>query len=269
MKKKILKILAVIGGGLYIICFAYGVKVISDNIISRAEVKDIATEYIKKNYKGKDYYVKYVDHYSLKQGMFGVDIESKSSKDSYFYLEINMDGKIRRDNYEDAVEKRQNVACRLNEEYDALIQKTLKNKKTSFKLDDVWGELAWTSKELEKYGDIAETYGDVGDYIVADDLELDKKYDVGKIGKEAGCISIWIIDRKVTVEKATKYMLEVKEILDEENVSFYKMDFHLWHGVDFSKKLLSKDIHIYNVLQEDIKEEGLEKYIRNNMVNGL
>ena len=95
MGKKILKILAVIGVILYIICFVYGVKVLSDNIISRNDVKDIATKYIKKNYKDRDYYVTYVDHYNIKEGIFCVDIDSKSSKDSSFNLEINMDGKIR------------------------------------------------------------------------------------------------------------------------------------------------------------------------------
>ena len=41
-----------------------------------------------------------------------------------------MDGKIRHNNYEDAVEKRQNVAFRLSEEYDTLIKRTF-NKKTT------------------------------------------------------------------------------------------------------------------------------------------
>ena len=57
MRKKVLKILAVIGILLYIAGFLFAVKIILDNTVSKSEAKEIAVKYIAKKYKGKDYYI--------------------------------------------------------------------------------------------------------------------------------------------------------------------------------------------------------------------
>ena len=257
MRKKVLRILAIIGVLLGVTYLIYVTNVLLENTLSRSEVKEIATKYIAKKYKSKDYYVANVDYFSLKQGCFDVLIKSKSSKDSYFCLDINIDGEIMYDSYKSDVEERYNTVTRINEAYDKLIEKAFSKKNAPYKCYHAFAEIKFTSKEhkedvlrymkeCNKEVEDEEVYSEMdydSYYLISDELELDKNYNVRKLGKKAGRVYITIIDKKASVKKAAEYMLKIKDFLDKENIPFYAIDFSLWYSENYKEK--------YSVFEED------------------
>ena len=151
------------------------------------------------------------------------------------------------------------------EDHKKIIKKHFKLHKKTIEL---FKEQIKNSKQFEdvnvEFKDKKDIYNadDTSYYLISNDLELDGEYDIKKLGKKAGHITINILDKDVSFKKAAKYVLEVKEFLDKEKVPFYSIDFSLCYGKEYDEEYSSKDIYIANFLYKDIQEKDLEKRIK-------
>ena len=106
-----------------------------------------------------------------------------------------------------------------------------------------------------KYSEFGPVYG-----INLGELELDKNYDINEMGKEYGHIVFYAQDEEISIKRASEILLDIKNILDKNNISFYAIDFTLEKHGEGNEKVNTNDksISIEEFLYEDIYEEGLE-----------
>src|SRR5699024_4245209 len=60
-------------------------------------------------------------------------------------------------------------------------------------------------------------------FLNPEDLQLDKEYDVRDLGAKHGQIEIFAHDEEIEYETVEQIMLQVKEIIDDEDIPFLKM----------------------------------------------
>ena len=262
--KKSVKILAgltafvLIGG---ILWFANGLL---GNPISKAIANNTAKKYIEENYYDMNLEVSDA-FYSFKSGSYYVDVKSPTSKDTYFSISISSLGKIEYDSYEDNVIKKFNTYIRLNELYDKKIQSVFDNNEFPYKSDISYGELReMPSKELDsEYTEFGPAYG-----LNLSELELDKDYNINKIGKKSGHIVFYAQDEDISIKRASEILFDIKNILDEKNVSFHAIDFTLEkprEGEQVNPE--DKSISIEQFLYSDIYENGIENRMKKAIDN--
>ena len=262
--KKSVKILAgltafvLIGG---ILWFANGLL---GNPISKAIANNTAKKYIEENYYDMNLEVSDA-FYSFKSGSYYVDVKSSTSKDTYFSISISSIGKIEYDSYEDNVIKKFNTYIRLNELYDKKIKSVFENKEFPYKSDISYGELReMTSKDSDsEYTEFGPAYG-----LNLSELELDKDYNINKIGKKSGHIVFYAQDEDISIKRASEILLDIKNILDEKNVSFHAIDFTLEkprEGEQVNPE--DKSISIEQFLYSDIYENGIENRMKKAIDN--
>ncbi len=262
--KKSVKILAgltafvLIGG---ILWFANGLL---GNPISKAIANNTAKKYIEENYYDMNLEVSDA-FYSFKSGSYYVDVKSPTSKDTYFSISISSLGKIEYDSYEDNVIKKFNTYIRLNELYDKKIQSVFDNNEFPYKSDISYGELReMTSKDSDsEYTEFGPAYG-----LNLSELELDKDYNINKIGKKSGHIVFYAQDEDISIKRASEILLDIKNILDEKNVSFHAIDFTLEkprEGEQVNPE--DKSISIEQFLYSDIYENGIENRMKKAIDN--
>lgn len=244
MKKKFLKIGAFVLAIILTFGLGYIVNGLLGNVVSEFLAKKSAKEYIAKEYKGTDYYIEGV-FYDMKAAGYSAEVVSPSSEDSYFTLTINMTGKVLYDTYDYCVKQKGNTAYRVSSEYEERIDEVFDESEFSFKY-------SYVNSELDHD-------------LIKDDLELDKKYDIDKLGKKAGHITVSIIDKKQTTKKAAEYMLEIKEVLKKSDVSFYSIDISINYSENYDEVNSKNDIYIRDFLYKNIKEKGLEKRIKQSI----
>ena len=94
-------------------------------------------------------------------------------------------------------------------------------------------------------------------------LVIDGEYDVNELAKQAGKIVFYMQHEDVSFETAARGMMRLKEILDQEGIAFFAMDFVL--------RLPREDgepgnggpvIHVENFLYSEIVEEGMVQRVR-------
>lgn len=262
--KKSVKILAgltafvLIGG---ILWFANGLL---GNPISKAIANNTAKKYIEENYYDMNLEVSDA-FYSFKSGSYYVDVKSPTSKDTYFSISISSLGKIEYDSYEDNVIKKFNTYIRLNELYDKKIQSVFDNNEFPYKSDISYGELReMPSKDSDsEYTEFGPAYG-----LNLSELELDKDYNINKIGKKSGHIVFYAQDEDISIKRASEILLDIKNILDEKNVSFHAIDFTLEkprEGEQVNPE--DKSISIEQFLYSDIYENGIENRMKKAIDN--
>ena len=259
--KKSVKILAavtafiLIGG---ILWFASGLL---GNPISKELANNTAKKYIDKNYSHMDLNISKI-YYNFKDGSYHAYVKSPTSKDTHFTISISHLGKIQYDSYEDNVTNKNNTYKRINDEYDEKVKKVFEDKSCPYKSDICFGELKEiTSKELDdEYTDFGVKYG-----IDKSKLELDKSYDINEMGKKYGHIVFYADDEDVSIKRASEILLDIKNILDERDVSFYAIDFTLEKPrKEDEENQNEKTINIQEFLYSDIYENGLENRIKEN-----
>ena len=259
--KKSVKILAgitafvLIGG---ILWFASGLL---GNPISKVLANNTAKKYIDKNYSHMNLNISEVS-YNFKDGHYHTDVKLSTSKDTYFTISISPLGKIQYDSYEDDVTSKNNTYKRINDEYDEKVKEVFEDKIFPYKGNICFGELKEiTSKELDdEYTDFGVEYG-----IDKSKLELDKNYDMNEMGKKYGHIVFYADDEDVSIKRASEILLDIKNILNERNVSFYAIDFTLEKPrKEDEVNQNEKTINIQEFLYSDIYENGLEDRIKEN-----
>ncbi len=228
------------------------------NPINHLLATNAAEKYVEETYGDKDYYVDRVGYDKGGHYPYYATIKSKTSEDTVFSVFISSMGEVGGDNYEYVIEERYTVLRRITKEYANLVNEVFA--KEDFPVESIvlqgtevcGGRIQTTSRAQGEY---RPNYG-----IVMQELELDKEYDIMKLGKAAGTIYIDVHSEEITAEKAAEYILQIKEFFDKEGVPFYAIDFKLSEPLQEGRT--AEYICVTGFLYDDIYEEGLAERVQ-------
>lgn len=255
MKKKILKIAALIVALALIVGVCIFANSLVGNPISKLLATNTAKQYIKENHPDMDYQLDGVT-FNFKFVCYNAYFSSPSSPDSSFTLMLGMDGKIIQNYYEAHVIERGNTARRLEEEYRAAVGKVLDNPSFPYNSHIDYGELQFIQEEYRNAEGVP-PYA-----LITNDLELDGIYDVNELGAKAGKLTIYVYDDTVTVERLAEIILDIKGMLDDAGVRFYVMDCALEYPKPESGEWKQGRVEVMDFLCSDIYEEGLVERVQ-------
>lgn len=256
MKKRILKIAAFI----FAIALIVGVCVFANglvgNPISKTLAMNTAEKHLEVNFADKDYEIERVT-FSFKDGYYHAFIYSPISIDSNFTILIDMWGKLRYDTYEDRVLSGWNTADRVSRDYRAAVDKVLDSQAFPYNEHIGYGDFDFYPRvHLEEYS--------VPEYaLITEDLTLDAFYDVNELGAKHGKLTIYIDDDKVSYDRLSEILLDIRRIFDDAGVKFYVIDCVLEYpkNEDSSKKKEGR-IEVREFLYDDIHEEGMVERVK-------
>ena len=230
------------------------------NPISLLTAKYNTSRYLEEHFGDSHFQVNKVG-YNFKTGGYYAHINSPSSQDSYFTLYFDGWGRYRYDTYENITNKNTTLS-RLDNQYRELVEERFNETNTPYDISIVFGEL--------KISDVYEIYtytnekGETIEYTLDKEygfdrsqLELDKEYDIYQTGLDCGRICLYIHDPEVTVERAAEVLLEVKAYMDEKQVPFHALNFHLCEPRNELGQNVGDQITLFEFLYSDIHEEGL------------
>lgn len=223
------------------------------NPVSRYLAKKTAQNRISEVYKDTDFTLEEV-HYSFKDGCYYAAVSSPSSKDSGFVMILDWRGNLNYDNYEERVLHRGNTADRLNQEYRVLTDKVFKSSSFPYSGDIQYGSLLMNREEYLKDPDITDI---PSCSMTAEELELDKVYDISKLGSQCGELTIHVESEDVTPELAAQIALDIKRQMDDAGIGFRLLDFKLKRPLQEDGTYPDVWIGFENFSYEDINEEGM------------
>lgn len=255
MKKKILKIAALVVALALIVGVSIFANSLVGNPISKMLATNTAKQYIKENHPDKDYQLDGVT-FNFKFVCYNAYFTSPSSPDSSFTLMLGMNGKIVHDYYEGQVINRENTARRLENEYRAAVSKVLDNPALPYDCHIGYGGLQFITEEFKNEPDVP-SYA-----LITNDLELDGIYDVNELGAKAGKLTIYVYDDTVTVERLAEIILDIKGMLDDAGVRFYVMDCVLEYPKPESGEWRQGRVEVMDFLCSDIYEEGIVERVQ-------
>lgn len=260
--KKSVKVLAGTIAFLLIFIIMWFANSVLGNPVSKMIATKNVKEYINEKYSDLDIEVGEV-FYNFKDGNYHVEVTSHTSKDTHFSISVTPFGKIRYDYYENNVLDKYNTYYRLNDEYGNEVDKLINKEEFLYKDDIHFGEIM--DKEVSRH----ENYNDISYGVDLKELELDKDYDLYKLGKEAGHIVFYAKDDEVSIKKASEILLYIKNMFDENNISFYAIDLTLDKTEDkgVEASLEEESINIVQFLYEDIYEKNLEDRVNQAVEN--
>jgi len=255
MKKKILKIAALVVALALIVGVCIFANSLVGNPISKLLATNTAKQYIKENHPDMDYQLDGVT-FNFKFVCYNAYFTSPSSPDSSFTLMLGMDGKIVQNYYEAHVIERGNTARRLEEEYRAAVGKVLDNPSFPYNSHIDYGELQFIQEEYRNAEGVP-PYA-----LITNELELDGIYDVNELGAKAGKLTIYVYDDTVTVERLAEIILDIKGMLDDAGVRFYVMDCVLEYPKPESGEWKQGRVEVMDFLCSDIYEDGLAERVQ-------
>ena len=255
MKKKILKIAALIVALALIVGICIFANSLVGNPISKLLATNTAKQYIKDNHPDMDYQLDGVT-FNFKFVCYNAYFTSPSSPDSSFTLMLGMDGRIVHDYYEGQVVNRENTARRLENEYRAVVSKVLDNPTLPYDCHIGYGGLQFITEEFKNEPGVP-AYA-----LITNELELDGIYDVNELGAKAGKLTIYVYDDTVTVERLAEIILDIKGMLDDAGVRFYVMDCVLEYPKPESGEWKQGRVEVMDFLCADIYEEGFVERVQ-------
>ncbi|MBR3789954.1 MAG: DUF3139 domain-containing protein [Clostridia bacterium] len=255
MKKKILKVLALV----LAIILILGIGVFANSLVGHPVSKYLATksanEYIEKTYSDKDFVIEEVN-YDFKTGGYYARVTSPTSIDSHFSLAFNFLGKLELDCYDD-VTSGWNTAMRLEDDYRNAVKAITESKDFSEKYFIAYGEIPCVLSDYP----IDEEHPEYA--LQKEDLVIDKIYDIKEVASEHGKLILYAYDEEVTVERLSELLLEVKNKFDNSGVTFKAVDFVLEPPKKEGEAMMSDEqIQIKNFYYSDIYEDGLVERVR-------
>ena len=162
--------------------------------------------------------------YNFKTVGYFAYLTSETSRDTAFYIYMDMLGHVTHDSFDTWVTGKMNTEQRVQEQYRVLTDTILESADFPYKSDILGGMLDFQQDR---------EVGDDRDYnyaIPREELILDKQYSEEEIlsfGERAGILTIYVQEDTVTVERAAEIMLDIKAMFDDASVTFYRMDFVL------------------------------------------
>lgn len=218
----------------------------------------------------KQYMEQTYSHLDLQTERFGFDFKSggyfayvvsKSSRDTAFYIDMDMLGHVTYDSFDTWVTSKMNTEHRVEEQYRQLVKSVLDSSGFPY-LSDIKGGTLEFAQDWE--------WGDKRDHSYAiprDELVMDKEYSLGEIrdlGARAGILTIYVQEDTVTAERAAEIMLHIKELFDAQDVPFYRMDFVLQYPKPEDDSPWPEGDVRAELVYDDIYEEGLTERIQNS-----
>ena len=248
MKKKVLKIIALIVAIALIIGIASMANALNGNPVSKMLARRAANAYLEEHYPNTDYYIEDLG-FSFKFTGYYAHVRSDSSIDTQFTLEIDMLGHVFRDIYE-SVTGGFVTARRIDDEYRTLCDQVLESPAFPYPSDIAYGS-------LEIYPREASAVEAPDFYIVQEDLILDAVYDPRELGAQAGRLVVYVDSDTITYEEAARILLDIRALFDNANIPFRAIDFVLEAPLPEEGPRTEDDIRIEDFRYEDIVEEGL------------
>ena len=257
MKNKLFKTMALITSIILIIGLSYFANALLGNPISKMLATNTAKKHLTETYSNTDYYIERVA-YNFKDGNYHVFIKSPTSIDTEFSLYITMFGKLCLDTYEDVLNGF-NTACRIEHDYRELTDTIFEHPSFPYTCHISYGTLEIYPEEA-----ITNSNGnDVPSYAInQNELELDKIYNIQELGQQAGHLIIYIENDTVTLEKATKIILDIKSIFDNASIPFKAMDFTLQYPRPEEGKRPEGEISVAHFPYEEIYEDGIIERVK-------
>ena len=255
MKKRILKIAALVLAIILIIGVCVFANGLVGNPISKAVATNTAEKHLEENFADKDFEIERVT-FSFKDGYYHAFIYSPSSIDSDFTILVDMWGKLRYDTYEDRVLSGGNTADRIGRDYRETVDKVLDSQAFPYNAHIGYGDFKFYPREhLEEHS--------VPEYaLITEDLTLDAFYDVNELGAKHGMLTIYIEDNTVTVERLSRILLDIKTIFDNAGVKFYMIDCVLEYPKPEEGKRREERVEVMNFLYTDIYEDGMVERVK-------
>lgn len=256
MKKRILKIAALVFAIALIVGVCIFANALVGNPISKALATNTAEKHLEENYADRDFEIERVT-FSFKDGYYHAFVYSPSSIDSEFNILVDMWGKLRYDTYEDRVLSGGNTADRISRDYRATVDKVLDSQAFPYNEHIGYGDFDFYPRvHLEEYS--------VPEYaLITEDLTLDAFYDVNELGAKHGKLTIYIDDDTVSYERLSEILLDIRRIFDDSGVKFYVIDCVLEYqkNEDSSKKQEGR-VEVREFLYADIYEEGMVERVK-------
>ena len=218
----------------------------------------------------KQYMEQTYSHLDLQTERFGFDFKSggyfayvvsESSRDTAFYIDMDMLGHVTYDSFDTWVTSKMNTERRVEEQYRQLAKSVLDSSGFPY-LSDIKGGTLEFAQDWE--------WGDKRDHSYAiprDELVMDKEYslkEVRDLGARAGILTIYVQEDTVTADRAAEIMLHIKELFDAQDVPFYRMDFVLQYPKPEDDSPWPEGDVRAELVYDDIYEEGLTERIQNS-----
>lgn len=257
MKKKVLKIIALIIAVALIVGVCWFANALNGNPISKVLAEKAADAYLEDKFPDTDYYIENLG-FSFKFRGYYAHVRSQTSIDTQFTLEIDMLGNVFFDTYEDVLSGAI-TARRLEQEYRDLTDHVFKNPVFPYESTIQFGTLEIYSQEL--LDDPMAT--DIPDYaLIQDDLILDNIYDIQELGRQAGHLIVYVDSDKISFELAAKILLDIRTEFDKADIPFRAIDFVLQPPLPEEGPRTGYEIHFTNFRYDDIYAEGLVDRIK-------
>ncbi len=258
MKKKILKAVLIIfavafvGVAVWFACAFFG-NPVSEHLATKS-----AQEYLEANFANTDYAIEDA-FYDFKGSNYHVHIKSPASADSSFTICAGLDGKIIYDTYESDVAEKGNTARRIGDEYRKAADKIFDSDTFPYESDICFGDIEFVPASY------AENHGIPEYAIITNELELDKSYDLKEFGSKAGHLTVYVQSETVTAEKLAEVLLAIKDLFDENGVTFYVIDCVLEYPKpeDVAQKNDFR-VEVKDFLYSDIYEDEMVKRVMDN-----
>ena len=255
MKKKFLKVLALVVAIILIIGIGIFANGLVGNPVSKYLATKSANEYLEKTYSDKDFVIEEVN-YDFKTGGYYARVTSPTSIDSHFSLSFDLMGKLVLDAYDD-VTSGWNTAMRLEDDYRNAVKAITESKDFSEKYFIAYGEIPCV---LSDYPLDEET----PEYALQnEELVIDKIYDIKEVAAEHGKLVLYAYDDEVTHERLAELLLDIKNKFDNSGVTFKAVDFVLEPPKAEGEPMMSDEqIQIRNFYYSDIYEDGLVERVK-------
>lgn len=254
MKKRILKIGALVLAILLIVGVLLFANSLVGNPISKALATNTAEKYLSEVYGDTDFELGEVN-FSFKDGYYHAFVASPSSIDGSFTLMINGFGELCYDNYENNVTNGWNTASRVGNEYRAVVDAVFDSGSFPYNEHIGYGELVFVPSE---HKDAPE----VPDYaLITDELTLDAYYNASELGKRAGRLTVYIEDNTVSAVRLAEILLGVRVCFDSAGVGFYAIDCVLEYPRGEDGFCEDGRVEVMEFRYSDIYEEGLTERV--------
>lgn len=252
MKKKTLKIIALITAFILIIGLSWFANALLGNPVSKMLATNTAKKHLAETYPDTDYYIERIA-FNFKSTNYYVHIKSPTSIDTEFTLYISMLGDLTLDTYDDVVNGF-NTARRVDTEYRELVDTIFEHPNFPYS-----GRIGYGTLEIYPDEFIGNEENDeFPSYSIAQSsLELDKIYDIRELGRQAGHIIIYVEGDTVSIEKTAEMILDIKSYFDDANIPFVAMDFTLQYMKSEDGSRPDEEIHVKDFPYEDIYPEGM------------
>lgn len=256
MKKKVLKIIALIVAIALIVGVCLFANALNGNPVSKILATKAADTYLEENFSDTDYYIEKLA-YSFKYGNYYAHVRSETSIDTQFTLYIDMIGRVYFDTYEDVLSGAI-TARRVEQEYRDLTDQIFESPNFPYPEGICYGTLEIYPQEAIDDPNVT----DIPNYtLTSDELILDRIYDPRELGAQAGHLIVYVDSDTVTLEEAARIMLFIRTEFDKANIPFVAIDFMLQYPLPEDGPRPDEHVWVENFLYEDIYDEGLEDRI--------